>query len=318
MVAADEREHHPVRPGRGGEPPDQPGRPQLRPHARPCAGDRGPLRPAPRGGRRHRSRLRRRAGRRARPHRPSGWPSTAGWWPATGCPTACPPGPTPTSWSQLMGRDKKARQGLTFVFDGPRGVEAGDGRAPGCARPGLRRPRRGRRRPAPLRHDPAALRPEPEPSRSAGARRLRAGDAGGARGPGPGGRPPPTVTHLEHLQSNREGDLIEAVHAGPWPLRRDRDQPRGLHPLRLGPARRARRLRRPGGRAAPLQPQPPRALATHVGGVAGRDGHDLRVRRRRLRAGGRGPGPPPRRERCARRGGRACRETTSGASGGRP
>ena len=30
---------------------------------------------------------------------------------------------TPTSWSTLMGRDKKAVGGLTFVLDGPRGVE---------------------------------------------------------------------------------------------------------------------------------------------------------------------------------------------------
>ena len=44
------------------------------------------LRPAPRRGRRHRPDLRGRAGPRPRPHRPpTGWPSTAGWSPATTC-----------------------------------------------------------------------------------------------------------------------------------------------------------------------------------------------------------------------------------------
>ena len=33
------------------------------------------------------------------------------------------PASDPTSWSQLMGRDKKALNGLTFVLDGPTGVE---------------------------------------------------------------------------------------------------------------------------------------------------------------------------------------------------
>ncbi len=30
---------------------------------------------------------------------------------------------TPTSWSALFARDKKALDGVTFVLDGPRGVE---------------------------------------------------------------------------------------------------------------------------------------------------------------------------------------------------
>ena len=38
-------------------------------------------------------------------------------------PTAFPPGADPDELMKLMGRDKKARAGLTFVLDGPAGVE---------------------------------------------------------------------------------------------------------------------------------------------------------------------------------------------------
>jgi 5-deoxy-5-amino-3-dehydroquinate synthase len=40
-----------------------------------------------------------------------------------GLPDRLPPGAEPAQLVQLMGRDKKARHGLTFVLDGPRGVE---------------------------------------------------------------------------------------------------------------------------------------------------------------------------------------------------
>jgi 5-deoxy-5-amino-3-dehydroquinate synthase len=40
-----------------------------------------------------------------------------------GLPTALPPGLDPAELLALMGRDKKALDGLTFVLDGPQGVE---------------------------------------------------------------------------------------------------------------------------------------------------------------------------------------------------
>ena len=49
---------------------------------------------------------------------------------------------------------------------------------------------------------------------------------------------------LEHVQSNHEGDLVDAIHACPQPLRRDRDQRRGVHALLVRARRRARRRSR--------------------------------------------------------------------------
>ena len=48
----------------------------------------------------------------------------AGWlrW-RDDLPTAPPPGADPHQLLEIMGRDKKALAGLTFVLDGPRGVE---------------------------------------------------------------------------------------------------------------------------------------------------------------------------------------------------
>jgi 5-deoxy-5-amino-3-dehydroquinate synthase len=42
---------------------------------------------------------------------------------AYGLPSALPPGADPELLVDLMGRDKKALRGLTFVLDGPRGIE---------------------------------------------------------------------------------------------------------------------------------------------------------------------------------------------------
>jgi 5-deoxy-5-amino-3-dehydroquinate synthase len=44
-----------------------------------------------------------------------------------GLPTALPPGLDPADLLALMRRDKKARDGLTFVLDGPSGVELASG-----------------------------------------------------------------------------------------------------------------------------------------------------------------------------------------------
>ena len=68
---------------------------------------------------------------------------------------------------------------------------------------------------------------------------------------------------LEHLQSNHEGELVEAVQGARGPLRRDRHQRRRPHPLRLLAPRRAGRLRRPDRRAAPVEPGRPRGVAPH-------------------------------------------------------
>ena len=82
-------------------------------------------RPAPRRGGRHRAGLRRRAGPRASGASTTpGSPSTAR---VVGGPTTCRPRCRPALDADelvaLMGRDKKALDGLTFVLDGPAGVE---------------------------------------------------------------------------------------------------------------------------------------------------------------------------------------------------
>ena len=46
-------------------------------------------------------------------------------------PPSCRPGSIPRQLLSLMGRDKKARHDLTFVLDGPEGVEPVRGVGPG-------------------------------------------------------------------------------------------------------------------------------------------------------------------------------------------
>ena len=88
----------------------------------------GPLRPAPRRGGGHRPRVRRRAGPPPRADRRR----TGRRAPASGGGYDLPDRPARRrrrrpSWSSLMGRDKKAIDGLTFVLDGPRGLEVVEG-----------------------------------------------------------------------------------------------------------------------------------------------------------------------------------------------
>ena len=82
------------------------------------------LGPAPRRGRRHRPRLRRAPGGAARSHRRGPGrrapPGHRQLRPATDL----PPGADASELVEFMGRDKKAQQDLTFVLDGPDGVEA--------------------------------------------------------------------------------------------------------------------------------------------------------------------------------------------------
>ena len=246
----------------------------------------GGLRPAPRRGGRHRPRLRRRAGARARPHRRRrGWPSTAG---------------------------------SSAGYDLP--VDAAGRARPRRARRALRPGQEGhRRRHLRARRPATASRPSPASTASAidaAFAAMRRADQErpvtepvvlllsgpnlnllGEREPAVYGtatlddhvataprRRPSTATTVEHLQSNHEGELVDAIHARPGPVRGHRDQRRRLHPLRLGHPRRAGRVRRPGRRAAPVQPERPRAVAAHVGDRPGGHRHHLRVRRRRLPA----------------------------------
>ena len=113
-----------------------------------------------------RARLRRRAGPALGPHRrrprrtsTAGWSrATASHHPSRGC-------GTPTELVELMRRDKKALDGLTFVLDGPDGVEVVAGVDPAIARDP--RPWRTMRRMSD-RHQPlgpaARQRPESEPA----------------------------------------------------------------------------------------------------------------------------------------------------------
>ena len=141
VVGADEREVGP------------PGPAQLRAHPGPRPGDGRPLRPAPRRGGGHRPGLRRPPGPPAGPHRrrPGGRARAAGGRLRPARP-ACPPASTTTSWSRSWaGTRRPPTAGLTFVLDGPRGLEVVAGVPDG--RRSSRRPRRscaGREPAAPL------------------------------------------------------------------------------------------------------------------------------------------------------------------------
>ena len=168
----------------------------------------------------------------------------------------CRPAPTPTSCVALMHRDKKAVDGLTFVLDGPDGVEvvAGVDADVAARRPG------GRSDDATVA---AAVGAEPEPARRPRARDLRHRHAR---------RPRRHLHRGARRRLRRRAPPVEPRgRAGrrhprrPRPVRGDRHQRRRLHPLRLGHPRRPRRLRRPGRRAPPVEPRRPRAVAPHLG-----------------------------------------------------
>ena len=98
-----------------------------------------------------------------------------------------------------------------------------------------------------------------------------------------------TGSTLEHLQSNHEGDLVDAVHGARGRVRGDRRST----PVRFTHYAWALHdaLAAFDGPVVELHlsnPQRPRGVAAHVGGRAGGHRHDRRVRRRRLPAGGRG------------------------------
>lgn len=257
---------------------------ELRPHARPLARDRRSPRPPPRRGRRHRTGVCRRAGPRSGSHRRRrGSPSTDGSSRTTTCRSRFPAGLDTDELVEVMGREQEgAGEGLTFVLDGPTGVEVSSPastprrcgrRWPASVGRPVPRGELTRDRPDPPFH-PAVVGTEPEPARRAPTRGLR--DRHPRRGRHHGGRSPPpsrpasrssTCSPTPRSSSSKRC----TVHAGP---RRDHRQRRSGHPLRLGAARRPGRVRRPGGGTAPVQPVQARAVAAHVGGLAGgRRGH---------------------------------------------
>jgi hypothetical protein len=83
---------------------------------------------------------------------------------------------------------------------------------------------------------------------------------------------------LEHLQSNHEGELVDAIHAARGAGARPSSSTPAPSPTTPGrsttpsPPSTARR------RAAPVEPRRPRAVAAHLGGGARRDGNDRRLR----------------------------------------
>ena len=184
----------------------------------------------------------------------------------------------------LMGRDKKAVDGLTFVLDGPKGVELVKGvadehalaRAGGCAMS----------RPIVLLLSGPNLNllgdrePEIYGTDTLDDHVARRGAAADDRG-----------LDLEHLQSNHEGDLVDAVQAARERCAAIVVNAGALTHYCVVAARRPRHLRRPGRRAAPVEPRRPRAVAPHVGDRPGGHRRHRRLRRPRLPAGGRGRGP---------------------------
>ncbi len=99
-----------------------------------------------------------------------------------------------------------------------------------------------------------------------------------------------TATTLEHVQSNHEGELVDAIQGA-----RDRCAAIVINPgafthYSYAHRRRARRVRRAEGRAAPLEPVRTRGVAAHLGRRSRRhrDGGRLRSRRVPPRARGRG------------------------------
>ena len=238
-----------------------------------------------------------------------------------GSPTAIPEASTDDDLLTLMGRDKKAlTDGLTFVLDGPAGVEVVADVPEAAVRARARPPPAADHRVSKARF--RALRHSDDLEHSdEGAVTVSRVDGDQPivlllHGPNLnllGDREPEiygTATLADHvatadrapaaaglaveaLQSNHEGELSTPSTA-PGAVRGDHHQPGRVHPLRLEPPRRPRRVRRPGRRAAPLQPQRPRAVAPHQRHRARRQRLDRRLRRLRLRARRAGRRPPAR------------------------
>ena len=105
---------------------------------------------------------------------------------------------------------------------------------------------------------------------------------------------------VEHVQSNHEGALIDAIHGARGRCAAIVINAGAFTHYAYAHHRRARDVRRREDRSAPLEPVRPRGVAAPLGDRAGRRRHDHRAARRGLPPrdrGGRGPARRTQRER---------------------
>ena len=119
--------------------------------------------------------------------------------------------------------------------------------------------------------------PNLEPARRPRAGDLRHRDARRSRAARRRGRPRSSASTLEHLQSNHEGVLVDAIHGARGRYAAIVINPGAFTHYVVGDPRRARGLRRADRRAAPVEPRLAGAVASHLGRGAGGDRHRSRA-----------------------------------------
>ncbi len=102
---------------------------------------------------------------------------------------------------------------------------------------------------------------------------------------------------VEAFQSNHEGQLVDAIHGARRRCAAIIINPGAFTHYAWSIHDALAAFDGPGRRAAPVEPQRPRAVAPHQRDRAGGEGLDRRLRRRRLPARRRGRRPPPRERR---------------------
>ena len=182
-------------------------------------------------------------------------------------PRCRPAGARRASSSRSCAATRRRTTTLAFVLDGPSGIEVVDGvderdvvatlRAMGARRERLR-PRALGSEPRP-RSAPAT----PPSTATATLDELLATTAAAAAAHDLG---------VRHVQSNHEGELIDAIEAREDGLRRRHREPRRAHAHLGGAARRARDRRLPGHRGPPVEPRGPGALPARLDDRPGRRG----------------------------------------------
>ena len=239
---------------------------ELRPHVRARARDdrRGDYAARPRRGGRDRAGVRRRTSR-TRSSASGSTSSTAStaWSPGSGSRSPCRGDADRDELLAVMRRDKKAKGGLTFVLPGPDGLERVDDPPDARARRA-----RSRRRCASLRRDGDILllsgpnlnllgEREPDDLRHRHARRHASRDARAVA---------EAAGHtLEHLQSNHEGELVDAIHGARGRCAAIVINPGALTHYSFALADALADVRRRQGRAAPLEPGLTGGVAPRVG-----------------------------------------------------